>query len=194
MTYRSPPSTAVACAVIGCDQRAPQLAHGWGVLVHAGQRHTLCQKHNLGAARGIITRGKDAFLCGCGAVVTTEEPHVHLEPDSPSRATLAAALVLGVVADGHLVEVEVSAIDEGVEESVRLLGEKIRAADPSPDELAALHQLVDRVFGVGRRSYGPMREALDARDFAQEALHELLDSQFYGAVDLIRLMRLRRAT
>lgn len=153
-------------------------------LVHAGVEVLGCDAPRCDASVGLalaelngwMTYGSDGALC----------------PDH-GKNLRALQPVRVVEADASLdVEVTIHVLEEGIERSISDLAEKLRAAGPSPDELAALHLLVDRVFGPGRRYYGPLDEDRDPRKFHEELAHELVDGCFYGVADLLRLARLLR--
>ena len=53
------------------------------------------------------------------------------------------------------------------------------------EELEVLTLIAERLL-AGQRAYGQLRLATDQRDFAREALEEILDTQVYSACALIR--------
>lgn len=116
------------------------------------------------------------------------------EAIAPHGWRVVGASLLCPLHAGCATPVEVTTVENGAEKRVAALGARILAADPTPDELSVIELIVERTFGKGRVSYGPLRIALDDRDFEQEALEELVDAPIYGAIGTIRRRRIRSAT
>lgn len=58
-------------------------------------------------------------------------------------------------------------------------------AQLGPDELRVMHFVAERLLG-GRKVYGPLVLALDARDWRRERDEELADALVYAACESLR--------
>jgi hypothetical protein len=196
------------CAVIGCGARSDLgIVAGWGLLLENGRRHCLCPKHEAGPARLVLAKGQTPFLCDCGAVIDEDVFAARSHGCAAEAFTDGALIPVRVAAaidqaveagkarrDGAAgVAVPVTAIEVGVEDRLAAMLDRVLEAEPTPDELSVLELVVERMFGKGRAVYGPLREALDERDFEHEALEEHVDGSIYSAIAAIRRKRIRSA-